>query len=149
MKKALATLLGSASTLAFAATAFAAQVPPEPGEQAGTGVTVNPCADGSKGGTDFSGLCKLDADNIGIIIQTGVTILLVGAVLIALFFLIMGGIRWITSGGDKGKVESARNTIVAAVIGLVIAFLAYFILQLVLSVFGIELSELKMPKITG
>jgi hypothetical protein len=44
----------------------------------------------------------------------------------------MGGIEWITSGGDKGKTESARNKITAAVIGLVILAASWAILGLVL-----------------
>jgi hypothetical protein len=66
---------------------------------------------------------------------------------LALFFLIWGGIRWITSGGDKGKVEEARKHIVAAIIGLVVAFLAYFIIQIILTIFGLgSISTLQIPR---
>lgn len=106
--------------------------------------TVDPCPTGQ-----FKGLCGLSADKLGPVISAVVTLLLIIATLISLFFLIWGGIRWVTSGGDKAKVESARNTIIAAIIGLVIAFLAYFILTLVLSIFGLSLSNLQLPKITG
>ena len=54
-----------------------------------------------------------------------------------------------TSGGDKAKVESARNHIIAALIGLVIAFLAFFILSLALSIFGLSLNKISLPKISG
>jgi hypothetical protein len=57
--------------------------------------------------------------------------------LLVLFYLIMGGIEWITSGGDKGKTESARNKITAAVIGIIILAAAFAILQLVLTFLGL------------
>lgn len=136
MKKVIGTTLGLVTSLAVALPAFA-------------GESINPCPKGQGGGTNFGSLCDLNADKLGTVISGIVTILLIAATIIALFFLIFGGIRWVTSGGDKAKVESARNTIIAAIIGLVIAFLAYFILTLVLSFFGLSLSNLTLPKITG
>ncbi len=112
--------------------------------------TIDPCADGSEtGGTDFTALCDINEGGVGPVIQAIVTILLIAAVLIALFFLIWGGIRWITSGGDKGKVEEARKHIIAAIIGLILAFLAYFILNLVLGFFGLSLGTFTLPSIGG
>ena len=52
--------------------------------------------------------------------------------------LIWGGLEWITSGGDKGKVEGARNKITAAVIGLIIVASSFAILQLVLNFLGYQ-----------
>lgn len=129
MKK-IAVITATAGTyLAFASSAFAQN--------------VNPC--GNVGA--FSKLCNLNANNLGGIIGAAVTFILVIAVLIALFFLIWGGVSWITSGGDKAKVESARGRIIAAIVGLVIAFLAFFILSLALSFFGLSLSNLQLPRI--
>ena len=103
--------------------------------------TIETCPTGQ-----FDALCKFSADSLSGIVSAIVTTLLIVATLVALFFLIWGGIRWVTSGGDKGKVESARNTIIAAIIGLIIAFLAYFILTLVLSFFGLSLTNIELPK---
>lgn len=83
--------------------------------------------------------------SLGQVIGFVVTLAFIIAILVALFFLIWGGIKWITSGGDKGGVESARNQIVAAVIGLIIVFLAFFILNLVLQLFGLSLFNLQVP----
>lgn len=110
-------------------------------------VDINPCPNGEGDGTDFSVLCDLTANNIGSVVSSVVTILLIAAALIALFFLIYGGLRWITSGGDKGKVDEARKTIIASIIGLIIALLAYFIITVVLGIFGLSLSNLTLPKI--
>ena len=130
MKKVLGIILAAGSYLGFAVSAFASN-------------SVNPCPSNSQ----FNKLCNLNANNIGPLLGAAVEFILIIAVLIALFFLIWGGIRWITSGGDKAKVESARGTIIAAIIGLVIAFLAFFILSLALSFFGISLTNLKLPTI--
>ena len=132
MKKLIASAIATTSYLALATSALATG-----------GGQVNPCP----GAGQFSKLCNLNANQIGPIVGAAVTFILIVAVLIALFFLIFGGIRWITSGGDKAKVESARGTIIAAIIGLVIAFLAFFILSLALSFFGLSLTNLRLPKL--
>ena len=132
MKKVLAVTATLVSYLGFATSAFAQN--------------VNPCGNIQSG---FGRLCNLSANNLGSIVGAAVTFILIIAVLIALFFLIWGGIRWITSGGDKAKVESARGTIIAAIIGLVIAFLAFFILSLALSFFGLSLSNLQLPSVAN
>lgn len=58
------------------------------------------------------------------------------AALLVFFYLIWGGIEWITSGGDKGQTEKARNKITAAIIGLVILAAAYAVLTLALNFLG-------------
>ena len=139
MKKVLSTALTTISLLGLSATtAFAT-----------TGGKVDPCSTGggNSGMGQFKTLCTLNANNLGQIVGTLVTFILIIAVLIALFFLIFGGIRWITSGGDKAKVESARGTIIAAIVGFVIAFLAFFILSLALSFFGLSLNNLTLPRL--
>ena len=98
--------------------------------------SINPCPRG--GGGQFGTLCGYDASTLGDIIRNGITILFIVATIAALFFLVFGGIKWITSGGDKAGVESARNMIVAALVGLVIAFLAYFIVQIIFQLFGLD-----------
>jgi len=57
--------------------------------------------------------------------------LLVGAV--AVIMLIFGGFRYVTSGGKQESVTSAKNTIIYAIIGLVIVALAQIIVQFVLN----------------
>lgn len=52
--------------------------------------------------------------------------------IIAVIMLIWGGIRYVVSGGDAKKVTDAKNTILYAIIGLIISFLAYAIIQFVI-----------------
>ena len=51
---------------------------------------------------------------------------------VSVIMVIFGGFRYITSGGDAGKVTSAKNTIVYALVGLVIAALAQVLVLFVL-----------------
>lgn len=52
---------------------------------------------------------------------------------IAVVMIIVGGLRYITSGGDSGKVSAAKTTIIYALVGLVIVALAQLIVHFVLS----------------
>ena len=64
---------------------------------------------------------------------TDVLLFIVGAV--AVIMIIIGGIRYSTSGGDAGSIKGAKDTILYAVIGLVVAILAYAIVNFVLGAF--------------
>ena len=70
--------------------------------------------------------------NTGVFTQiTNTALAAVG--LIAVIMLIFGGIRYIISGGDQKKVTDAKNTILYAIIGLIISLLAYAIVNFVLN----------------
>jgi len=62
---------------------------------------------------------------------TGILIFLIGV--ISVIMLIIGGIRYAVSGGDQSAVTAAKNTILYAVIGLVVAFLAFGISSFVIN----------------
>lgn len=62
---------------------------------------------------------------------TNVILYIVG--IIAVIMLIIGGIKYVISGGDAKKVTDAKNTVLYAIIGLVIAFLAFAIVNFVIS----------------
>lgn len=55
---------------------------------------------------------------------------------IAVIMIVIGGIRYVTSGGDASGVTAAKNTILYAVIGLIVAILAYAIVNFVAKSFG-------------
>lgn len=123
MKKLTALLLTSGAFIASAGSAFAETI------------NVNPCA--SNAGPGFNILCSLSITTSPVVSRL-ITLALIVAALISLAFLIFGGIRWILSGGEKEKVEAARGTIIAALVGLVIVFAAYFIINIVFSLFGLN-----------
>lgn len=64
-----------------------------------------------------------------IVTVTNVVLFLVGAV--AVIMIIVGGFRYVTSNGDQNAVTGAKNTILYAIIGIVVAFLAYAAVQFI------------------
>ena len=65
---------------------------------------------------------------------TNILLFLVGAV--SVIMLIIGGIRYVVSGGDQSAVTAAKNTILYAIVGIVVAFLAYAAVNFVVSSLG-------------
>lgn len=97
------------------------------------------CSTDGSGGIQAGVACsKGDGtpDNLfgaGGIFTTIVNILLYIIGAIAVIMLIIGGIRYVTSGGDSSAVTAAKNTILYAIIGIIIALLAYAIVNFVLT----------------
>lgn len=107
------------------------------------GINITTCPGGG-----FGALC-LNASDLGKVITNGINLVFVVAALLALVFLIIGGVKWLTSQGEKEGVNKARETIVAAVVGLVIIFLSYLIVNFVLNLFvGVSLFNLTLPTLT-
>lgn len=72
---------------------------------------------------------------LGARIQTIVNMLLFLLGAIAVIMIVIGGIRYTTSNGDSGNIKSAKDTILYSAVGLVVAILAYAIVNFVISVF--------------
>ncbi len=64
-------------------------------------------------------------------IQVALTTLFVLADVAALAFVIFAGIQWVMSGGDKQKIQSARNRLIYSIIGLIVITLSFFIVKVV------------------
>jgi hypothetical protein len=71
--------------------------------------------------------------NINNIIKTIINVFSIVVGVVAVIMIIVGGFRYITSGGDSNNVSGAKNTIIYAIIGLVVVALAQFIVQFVLN----------------
>ena len=65
---------------------------------------------------------------------TDVLLFLIGA--ISVIMLIYGGFRYVVSGGESGKVSDAKNTILYAVVGIVVSILAYAVVNFVIGSFA-------------
>lgn len=85
--------------------------------------------------------------NLGSLVGGAVGAAIVIALILAFLYLIMGGIQWITSGGDKAKTEEARNRITTALVGLAIVAAAWAIMRLVGFFFGIDPFALNIPTV--
>ena len=75
--------------------------------------------------------------DLGKIVTFVIAIVSIIAVLATLLYLVWGAIKWITSGGDKTKVEAARGQIVAAIIGFIIVILSFVIVNVVARLLGL------------
>ena len=76
-----------------------------------------------------------NCDNSGLtsLFRTVVNILLFLVGSLAVIMLVIGGLRYVTSNGDQNAVTSAKNTILYAIIGIVVAFLAYAAVNFVIT----------------
>jgi len=76
-----------------------------------------------------------------------VVLVLVIGTIIFFFVLIAGAVGWITSGGDKAKVEVARGRITNALVGLVVLFATFAIVQFIESFFSINILKLNFESL--
>lgn len=83
--------------------------------------------DSADPGTNASGLLGQDSA-----VGAAIHILSLAAGIIGVIMLIIGGLKYVTSGGDSSKTSSARNTILYAIVGLVVASVAQLIIIFIL-----------------
>lgn len=94
------------------------------------------CPDGSYNGTaDTLEQCNMsDTGNTLMGTASNLLNIVVGVLgLVAVVVIILGGVQFLTSSGDPGKVKKAKDTILYGVIGLVVAILAFAIVNFVLT----------------
>jgi hypothetical protein len=124
-----AILFSLALALCIAAPAFAQDAQ----QQINNGL----CAGSNLQITENPGQCKIaKSDAIGKInnlVHTIVNLLTAIVGIVAVIMIIVGGFRYITSGGNDTSVTSAKNTILYAIIGLVVVALAQIIVRFTLS----------------
>jgi hypothetical protein len=77
-----------------------------------------------------------NVETVWTFVRTVINWILIAVGLICVIFIIWGGIRYATSGGDTEKVKNAKNTLLYAIIGLAIALLAAVIVNIVFDVTG-------------
>jgi cbb3-type cytochrome oxidase subunit 3 len=80
--------------------------------------------------TPFPDLAQLIANVIAIVIFL--------AALLVFIFLLIGGLQWILSGGDKAAAQAARDRITSALVGLVIIVAAFALMLIIERVFGVS-----------
>lgn len=107
----------------------------------GTGLALAPSASAidilSSGCQANSGstVCKSKGDDAPSMFKMIVNTLLYVLGMVAVIMIVIGGIRYTTSNGDAGSIKGAKDTILYSVVGLVVAILAYAIVNFVISWF--------------
>lgn len=71
-----------------------------------------------------------------------ISLAFVAGAIIFFFILVFGAIQWITAGSDKQALEGARGRIISAIVGIVILFALFAVLNLVETFFGVNILTL-------
>jgi TRAP-type C4-dicarboxylate transport system permease small subunit len=80
-------------------------------------------------GANISGNCNTNSLNASVAGITETLLTVAGA--IAVIIIIVGGLTYITSSGDSSRIKQAKDIILYAVIGLIVAILAFAIVKFV------------------
>lgn len=82
-----------------------------------------------------SAVCQSRDDEAADLVEIAVNTLLLLIGMVAVIMIVVGGIRYIASAGDSARVKAAKDTILYSVVGLVVAILAYAIVNFVIGTF--------------
>jgi len=125
MKAVLKKISQVALLLPMVVMAISAVTPPSAAQAVPCTPNVN--TQGISGGADCAAPTNASNNLFGtngvFVTIVNILIFIVGA--IAVLMLIIGGIRYVVSNGEQSAVTSAKNTILYAIIGIIVAFLAY------------------------
>lgn len=80
-------------------------------------------------------------------IQSAISLGFIIGVLFFVLYFFMGAINWIMSGEDKQKMESARNRVTHAIIGLIVLFALFAIIRLFEGFFGITILNINFEQL--
>jgi Na+-driven multidrug efflux pump len=83
-------------------------------------------------GAEWAEMCGKNGGDVNSIAKPVINTMLLIIGMIAVGAIVLGAIQYATSAGDASKVTKAKNTITYAIIGLIVAALAYAIVQFVL-----------------
>ena len=125
LKYALMAFLPVLAIGTVALSPVAPSVSADAAEQAKTGLTENASSAQSKS--------LFGSDSIA---STIINTMLFLVSLLAVVMIIYSGIRYVTAHGDKSQVESAKNTLIYSVVGLIVAIVAYALVSWVLDTFS-------------
>lgn len=82
-----------------------------------------------------------NGQGLGALVSRAVDVFIVFAVVVSLLMILMSGISWITAGGNKDQMETARNRLTNALIGLAVTMSAWAIwLLIVKQFFGLDVT---------
>ena len=88
---------------------------------------------GQCGSNGSSAVCKSQGDDAKKTITNVINIILTILGMIAVIMIVIGGIRYTTSNGNASQTKEAKDTIIYAVIGIVVAVMSYAIVNFVIS----------------
>jgi hypothetical protein len=93
----------------------------------------------SAGSAEASGVTAVN--NLEAFISNLIGVLTLVGGLMFIFYFVMGGLNWITAGGEKGKIDKARNQMVEGVIGMIVIVISYGVIGIVGAFLGLNLLQ--------
>ncbi len=135
MIKKLKSLLVSVSALSLIALPAVVLAPAAYADVSPTDINNSLCSGTNININGSNTDCQTGAttDNLNSLLSKVITIFSAVVGVIAVLMIIVGGLRYITSGGDSSKVSAAKTTIIYALVGLVIVALSQLIVHFVLN----------------
>jgi hypothetical protein len=101
---------------------------------ASTASAIDILSPGCKGNSG-STVCKSKNDKAPSLVTDLINTLLLVLGMVAVIMIVVGGIRYTTSGGDSSGIKTAKDTILYSVVGLILAILSYTIVKFVIGKF--------------
>ena len=124
----------------FVAASFALLLSTAPASAQGVNIAQSLCAGANLdyNSINSSGACgtgQIEASTLQLnsLVTSLISLLSWAIGVVAVFMIIVGGFKYITSGGDSAGVTAAKNTILYAIIGLIIVALSQLIVRFILS----------------
>ncbi len=87
------------------------------------------------GGTVIETGCDTGDNSVGKTIKNVSNLLIFIVGIIAVIMIIIGGIKYATSNGEQSSITSAKNTIMYSIVGLIVAFMAFAIVDFIIDRF--------------
>ncbi len=100
-----------------------------------TSFALDPLAVCDTGATADNEVCNNRDEDADTLIKTLINVLLFIVGVLAVIMIIWAGISYVTSAGDTAKLTRAKNTLIYSIVGLVLAFIAFAIVNWVLRLF--------------
>lgn len=88
------------------------------------------------GANSDSAVCKASgSDDLGDMVKIIINTVLIVLGMIAVIMIVVGGVRYTTSNGDSASIKNAKDTILYAIVGLVVAIMSFSIVNFVVGRF--------------
>ena len=141
MSKKILSMIAAVALIGASIITSATAVYAETEKKDNNAAASHTCPAGSvKAGSSVSSLaeCNLSGENNLMPTVSTIINVIIGVVgIVSVIFIVIGGLSYVTSAGDPGKTKKAKDTILYAIIGLIVAVLAFAIVNFVLaSAFG-------------
>jgi len=101
------------------------------------------CVQHPQGDPNGAGVASLSC--IWVVISNVINAAIVLSAVVAVFLIVYSGFQYVTSSGDKEKVDNARKRLTYAIIGLVFIFLSFFIIKFISQFTGVGVNQLASP----